>query len=382
MKRYIFTLIFILLSGCKSTDNSHVDIRPHLLDFAFESGNEVVIETPEEIFQLGENANQYVTQLLFTHPDPVKRMKQIVRDMFDRTDFNLLYDGKANTVANDTFNNKMANCLSLSILTYALASKAHLDVEFQEIEIPEYWTRRKGRSLLNGHINLRISPPEKAGTLHLTKRSVVVDFDPFSPKKVLPAKEVGKARVLAMFYNNKGADAMLDGDYNAAYAYLKESILTDASFQASIINLGILYRMTNHYDWAENTYKQVLALDPGNLTTLENLAVLYNMRGETKKYQKIMTQVDARRRSNPYFHYIRGEENRESGAYRIAINHYQRAIRLENDKHEFYFGLAKSYAALGDVTTSEKYLRRAKRFAPFDDEKSRYQSKIDLLSKL
>ena len=55
---------------------------------------------------------------------------------------------------------------------------------------------------------------------------------------------------------------------------------------------------------------------------------------------------------------------------------------MENDKHEFYFGLAKSYAALGDVTTSEKYLRRAKRFAPFDDEKSRYQSKIDLLSKL
>lgn len=381
--RLLYTVLAIfVLAGCQSTQNAKIDIHPHLLDMAFYGHENVAIETREDIFRLGPEADRYLTRLILSNPDPADRMDQIVRDMFDRTDFNLLYDGKANTIANDTFNNKTANCLSLSILTYALAKNADLKVRFQEIQIPEYWTRRDGYSLLNGHINLRLEPPEDKNILHLTERSVVVDFDPFSPKKVLPSVVVNKNRVIAMFYNNRGADALLSGDYLKAYAYFRESILTDDQFKPSWINLGILYRVTGHYDWAEHTYEQVLEIDPSSLTTMENLAILHNIRGNKTKFRDIMREVESRRRSNPYFHFIRGEEKRENGEHEMAISHYQRAIRLEHDKHEFYFGLAKSYAALGDMTASEKYLRRAKRFAPFDDEKSRYQSKIDLLSKL
>ena len=56
----------------------------------------------------------------------------------------MLYRNSANTTANTTFNNRAANCLSLSIMTYALAEHVGLNATFYEVEIPNTGHDEKG----------------------------------------------------------------------------------------------------------------------------------------------------------------------------------------------------------------------------------------------
>lgn len=383
-KLNIVTMILVIASlmGCSSTPTANVSINPHFLDMSFEGFQQVHVETEEEVFGLSDEARRFVIRKLQSKEDPTVRMETLVREVFDRTDFNLIYDGTANTIASETFANKTANCLSLSIMTYALAKEAGLGVSFQEIDIPEFWTRREGYSMLNGHVNLKIYQGMNPSRFYFDDRSMVVDFDPFSPKKHFPSHRANKSRILAMFYNNKGADALIQMDYKRAYAYFREALTVDNQFQSAWINMGILYRKTGHWDWAEKTYLTALALNDNNLTIMENMAVLYDTQGKHRKAHEIMETVRLKRRTNPYYHFIQGEQELEKGQYEAALVHYRKALSLDNSKHEFYFGMAKSYAGLGDFDKSQTYLKRAKRSAGFDDQKSRYQTKIDLLTSL
>ena len=130
--------------------------------------------------------------------------------------------GSANTTAAETFENRAANCLSMSIMTYALAKEANLRVEFQDIKIPEYWTRKDGYSLLNGHVNLKLFPRVDPLVVRMFDSGLLVDFDPQDRRRSWPTRTVYSGTILAMYYNNKGADALVSNEYSKAYALLQK----------------------------------------------------------------------------------------------------------------------------------------------------------------
>ena len=378
----LLLLSLLMLTACQSTKTVKIEADPLLLDLSFRGFEQIPIESEAEIFALNEEAREFVADVIDSDDEISKQTRSLVAAIFDRSDFNLIYSSDANTTAIDTFNRRSANCLSLSIMTYALAQEAGLEANFQEIAIPEYWTRREGFSMLNGHVNLRLSAPRKDHNYIISGRSMEVDFDPFSPKRDFPAKIVSKERIVGMFYNNKGADALVNGEFNRAYAYLRAAIKTAPDLEDAWANMGILYRMTEHYDWAENTYKQALKLNENNLTVWENLAVLHRILGRTEVAEQIAQVVAQKRLGNPYYHYHLGEQEFEANQYQLAIQHYRKAIRLDDSHHSFYFGLAKVYAALGDKKATLRNLKKAKRTSFVIDLKEQYQNKMDLFASL
>jgi tetratricopeptide (TPR) repeat protein len=295
---------------------------------------------------------------------------------------NLLYQGSANTNANNTFHSQEANCLSMSIMTYALATEAGFDVDFQEVMIPEYWTRRGGFSLLNGHVNIKMMALKQANVFELNRRSYQVDFDPQSSRRRFPKKVVSKQAVLSMFYNNKGADAILQKDYLTAYAYFREALVINPSFHAAWINLGILYRLSDYFPQAEKAYQHALVINPDSLTALENLAYLYNFSGRNEEAEKILAKVEGQRNNNPYYHVILGEEEIEQKHWDQALAHFRRALALDRGKHEVYFGIARVYFEIGELQQSERYLKLAKNKARNKYDEDRYQTKLEFLSDL
>lgn len=377
----VVLIVSSFLTACQSTSTADLDLNPHLLDRSFAGYENTRIETEEEIFALTPDAKLFVNKAIHSSDDPKIQIKRLVKAIFDHSDLNMIYDSSANTVAGDTFTNGSANCLSLSIMTYALARHAGFGVTFREIDIPEYWTRREGFSLINGHINLHVYDYGH-NSIYFENRSTLVDFDPFSPKKYFPAFNVEKQRVIAMFYNNKGADALVNGRYNESYAYFRAAILADKGFQDAWANMGILYRMTGHYDWAENTYEQALTIDEDNLTIWENLAVLHRFMGRFEKADDIAKTVESKRQRNPYYHFMLGELDFEAKQYELAVSHFRKAIKLDGGQHQFYFGMAKVRAAMGDRQGAITWLRRAKSNTSLDDIKERYQNKMDLFASL
>ena len=90
--------------------------------------------------------------------------------------------------------------------------------------------------------------------------------------------------------------------------------------------------------------------------------------------------VDNKRQSNPFYHYILGEQAYDDEQYEAAISHYQKGLKLDNTRHEILFGLAKTYYESGDITNAEQYLARAMKHADNRQDKSRYQSKLSALA--
>ena len=375
-------MMSLSLSACQSV-MIKIPISEQLLyDQGFVGFSEVSIQSEQQIFHLDDSAKAFVASIVDPMDNKNTQMEALVQAIFDRSELNLLYQDDANTNANETFHFRAANCLSLSIMTYALASEAGFNAYFQEVIIPEYWTRRAGFSLINGHINIKILASRQADVFLLNSRSYQVDFDPQPLRSGFPKKVVSKQAVLSMFYNNKGADAFLQKDYVTAYAYFREALMVKPSFDSAWVNLGILYRLNEYLPQAEKAYQHALVINPDSLTALENLAYLYTFSGRIEEAEKILEKVKSQRNNNPYYHVNLGEQEMEQKHWEQALTHFRRALALDKGKHEVYFGLARAYYEIGELKQSERYFKQAKSKAMNKHDAEKYQSKLKFLSDL
>lgn len=379
-RSFVLVFISLLISACQSTaQQSSVPARTLLDDSVFPTHTYFTVETEQQVFALNDAARAFVDEIVGEHKEQKSQIKALANSIFDRSDFNLLYRASANTVASETFDNRAANCLSMSIMTYALADYAGFKARMQDIEIPEYWTRRDGFSLLNGHVNVLIEPVETSNVIRFITSETVVDFDPQESRRHFPVNVINRAKTLAMFYNNKGADALIDGSFTKAYAYFRAAAKTAPKFDASWVNLGILYRRAGYSALAKLAYERAIEVDRENLTAWENLAFLYEQDGEHEQARNIMSRVERQRQDNPFYHFILGEQAFDAGEVDEALTFYRSAYRLDSSRHEVLFGLSKAYYELGDISRSVKYLELAKKRAPNPQDENRYQGKLSKL---
>lgn len=376
----VITLYCWWLTGCAThLQVQEAEQQPLLQDALFPRASAVEVASEQQIFALEDDVKAFVDQQISSRATFEDNIRNLVYSIFDRSSMGLLYKGDANSTATETYRNRSANCLSLSIMTYAMALHAGFDARFFEIDIPEYWTRRDGYSFINGHINLRIMEPEKPNTIRLNGDYMNVDFDPQTIRQHFPRQQVTKDQVVAMFYNNQGADAIAAHDYDTAYAYFKAAALLVPKLDQTWINLGILYRFKGAYALAENSYRYALSLNEDNLTGWENLAVLYRHNGQEESAAAIEASVHKKRRNNPFYHFILGEQALDAEQYADALTHYERAWRLNRTQHEILFGLGKAYFELGDISRAKHYLKLAARHASNRQDEQRYSSKLSML---
>ena len=387
MKIYsmLSVVIFAAISGCSSTPKHTASTENELLyiDKAFTQYQSFEVPTEEEIFALDESMKEFVTNRLIGEEDPYIRSTILLEKLFSRTTDNLQYRNGANLTASQAFKRYEANCLSLTILAYALAREANLEVKFQEILIPEYWVREGNYNLLTRHVNLKVvgdsNTPYKVVWGH---KNTIIDFDPYTTKKHFRKKTITRDRIVAMFYNNIGAQALAIGEYDKAYAYFKASLTKDEEYSAAWSNLGYLYKSVGLDMVAEQAYLTAVNYNHTNFNAWNNLEILVKSQGRIKESESIKEYLYSNRVKNAYYHALLGEESYYNGNYQQSIKHYNKAKRLEPDEHEFYFGLSRSFYMLGDYDKAESNMAKAQSKADFKDIKEKYQNKLNLLSKL
>jgi tetratricopeptide (TPR) repeat protein len=373
-------LTIIFLSACQTVEHTQLGSAEVFHDDVFADYAGYSIESEAQIFALNDQALAFIKQSLKGQFKPQDKIESLVEHIFSRSKFNLLYRAEANTTASETFDMGAANCLSMSIMTYALAKKAGFGVRFQDIEIPEYWTRREGQSLVNRHINLQILPrPEMIRGL---RRGFEVDFDAQVSREHLPRTFISLQQVVAMYYNNKGADALLKGQYDKAYAYFKAAINQEPTLSSGLANLGYLYRLNGYDQFAEDAYLRAIDVDQDNLAAWGNLAYLYRHSERLVEAEQISARLNRKRVDNPFFHINLGDRAFDNRHWPQALQHYRRALKLDKYYHEVFFGLAKTYHALGDIARSKRYFKLAKKKSRTQQEEDNYQGKLALLNGL
>lgn len=381
MKFILNICVAVLLTACQHNTSSTTAPDTLWNDELFSPVTEPV-ESPEQIFALPQQVKMDIRSLTRYTDSAREKTDALLTYLFSKKGTNLLYQNDATLTAAETLAARQANCLSLTILSFSLAQELGLHVEFRDIKIPEYWTQNNGQSLLNGHVNLHVVGGKSVkanGSVNYSVFNYVIDFGVQSNKSHFPSVALKQSQVIAMFYNNKAAEAMVYGKYDLAYTYLKAAMKANPMAAENWNNLAVLYRTKQQFELAEKAYLLAVQLAPDQLNSRSNLALLYEVTGQTEKADQLKRLVDSKRNQNPYYHIMLGEESFASGHVQQAIQHYKKSLTLDKKSAEALFGLAKAYLSLGLTDKAEQYLRSATRSAPNSAERDRYQGKLDRL---
>ncbi|MDT8321677.1 MAG: tetratricopeptide repeat protein [Xanthomonadales bacterium] len=295
--------------------------------------------------------NRYVKAAI--HPE--KKAWALAHATLDPGVLNFEYDPLVTLTSAEAFAARKGNCLTFSSLFIAMAREAGLDAWYQEVEVQPEWNSVKETVLVTMHVNAVVRHRGSQYTIDISRTGQAPHAD---------VRRISDAEAQAQYFNNLGADALVDSDLPRAYAYFRAAILTHPGLAYTWSNLGVVLKRNGQTEDARLAYLEALRLDSGQSTALNNLQIIYVEQGDFAAAEAIQARVEKNRRSNPYYllHLARvaNEENRHAE----AIDLLERAIRLKTDDYRFHLALAESLYRSGQRELAQNSLDRAHRLLP------------------
>ncbi|MCG7530255.1 hypothetical protein MHM98_02645 [Psychrobium sp. MM17-31] len=310
--------------------------------------------------------------------------QQIVDNLLQKDYRGFDYDNSYTRTASQTLESKQGNCLSMVILSVAMAKHFDLKYKIYDVKTAPIWDRNGGLFLVNGHVNIQLQNTNY-DTKHsvyefMQSRFVTLDFLPRETRRSLAKEQITEQQLAAMYFTNLAADAMVKRDWDRAYWLIKESLSYASEHAAAWNSLAVLYRYNKREDLAERLYKYALALDPEDTNVITNLAILLSSQGRYQELFEYQRQINLAEMRNPYRYFDQAEVAMSNRKYEAAVKLYKKAIKLSPHVDQFYFGLFKGYSALDKDKLALKNLKLAKKKSSTLEERIRYSNKLDILA--
>src|SRR6185295_3945634 len=106
-----------------------------------------------------------------------------------------------------------------------------------------------------------------------------IDFLPAGELQGLRVKPIEEATVVAMFMNNRAAEALARDEAEQAYWWARAGMLADPGFTGVVNTLGVVYQRSGHADAAVQVFRELLRSQPNHTQALNNLALLLEQQG-------------------------------------------------------------------------------------------------------
>ncbi|MDJ0764129.1 MAG: transglutaminase domain-containing protein [Myxococcota bacterium] len=293
--------------------------------------------------------------------------------------------------AQQTWDKKQGNCLSMALLTVALARQLGLSHRFHQLIAPPAWDRQQEMMVIINHINVWIYGEvdnKETATSDERRQPIfqivsVIDF--FPTVKSFPSRPIADKAVHAMFYSNLAAEALVSRDYDRAYWSAKMALSFMPNYPPAWNMLGIVYGHRDH-PLTRAVYAHLFELAPEDLSAINNYAIWLNKEGRAEEAATLRRRVQNLRKQreetdmNPFYFFDLAEKARQRARYRHAILLYNEALRRDKYQHEFHFGISISYWMVGQRNLSIGHLQRAIELSTDVSSNELYLKKMMLLS--
>jgi tetratricopeptide (TPR) repeat protein len=333
-----------------------------------------------EVFALSPAMRHYLDVDIAPMLRVLGRHRGLVEALYSKAHLRLDYDDDSTRTAAEAFDARAGNCLSLVVMTAALAKQLELPIEYQALVGPATWSRQGRLAFAAGHVNITVSRrliDRVQGTD--TGQSMRLDFGALAAGRGAALRPVSEATIVAMFMNNRAAESLVRGHVDQAYAYAREAVRQDAGFAGAYNTLGVVYSQRGLADAAERAWRQALAREPDNVAALSNLAQGLESQGrdaEALPWRLALKHLEA---EPPFQQFDLGREALARGDYAAARGHFERALRRDPDYHEFHYHLALALAGLGDRRGAAEHLARAADHSTTRREQALYAGKLERL---
>ena len=312
-------------------------------DQAFDYEPSLIQIRQQDLFTLGNDLVEKITQSATTELSKEDNVNRMLTIIFGEKQSAFPYFPGHTTVASQTWKNKYGDCISLTLLTYAVSKAMNLPVSMQEVRVPAMLDRRENVDFINDHVNLFIENHQPVKIRNkIYEKNIVIDFDVDNATSAggISLTEDG---ITARFYNNLAAAYLAKNQMSLAYAYFKEAILVDPGYAPSYSNLAQLYKRRNFLDLAEKLLRYSLTKAPGsyiNLTSLRDLMIEEHRTNEARQYAD---QLKNLRERDPYYWLGVGVGQIRSQQFFDAIDSLEKASEMAQGFAEIHANLALAY---------------------------------------
>jgi tetratricopeptide (TPR) repeat protein len=308
----------------------------------------------------------------------------LIDALYTRGRLQLDYDAETTRTAAEAFAAKRGNCMSLVLMTAAFARHLGLPVRFNSVYLEESWSRSNGIFFIAGHVNISLAKPlsTQAHMVFGEPELLTIDFLPPDQVRGNRSRPIEESTVLAMFLNNKAAEALTVGRVDDAYWWAREAIRTDSRWLAAYNTLAVLYRRKGLPDRAEATLRLVLAREPLNTQAMSNLILVLSDTGRRDEAQAYANQLAQIQPVAPYKFFDEGVAAMRAGDYAQARQLFRKEVARAAYVPEFHFWLGLANYGLGDVSAARGEIAKALENSATVKDRELYGAKLAWLNEM
>jgi len=367
-----------LLAGCASPPPAPPAAPALFNDQAFAPPTQRV--SAADVFALSDAMQSFLSSdpaSALSQPDP---RRHLIDRLFGKRRLSLEYDSTSTRNAAEAFEQRAGNCLSLVIMTAAFAKHIGVPVQYQSVIVDEAWSRSGNLYFASGHVNLALGwSMTNSRFVRNFEPPLIVDFLPPEDLRGQRSRTISEKTVVAMFMNNRAAEAMVRAQLDDAYWWAREAIVQDPTFMAAYNTLGVVYLRHGELTQAQMLFEEVLRREPENTKVMGNLVHALKTQGRDAEADRLAERL-ARIEPFPPFHFFNaGLAAMREHDYRSARDLFTKELNREAYYHEFHFWLAQAQFALGNVKEARKHLELAKQSSTTVQDHDIYSAKLDRL---
>ncbi len=371
------------LQSCVCVD--HIDTKESVLSPTSENtgafGPRPAVISSDEIHQLTaaqtEDFLTFMASPRNAHLEPHRRLYSYFEKI--TSGFNYL---KTTYTAAQAIELNSGNCLTLAIMTTALAKAANLEIDYQlmnDVPVFELNTKIIEKGV---HIRTLLYDPawvESDNLVTLSRPGIEIDYFPTGRQRFIT--NLNENDYLAMYYQNEAVEALAQNDLNAVYWFSVEMLKYVPNNAQAINMLAIINRRAGNLEIAEKLYLFGIEFADENLSLLKNYHLLLSSAGRTEEAERIEIQLNSMDDPSPFNWVQLAVQAYDEGDFIKAIDYYNKAIELAPYLHEAYLGIAQSNYQVGKLQSAENALKRALDNVYKVSTRNLYQAKLVSLRK-
>lgn len=386
--RLVFLLIIGLLAGCAGLERKPGETAVVLTEeepvLSFES--ELFGEPPtdiiavNEIYQLSDTQQNAFRNYLNHHSRQDTPAHKRVYEYLESITMNFGYQGNTYT-AEEALRKTSGNCLSLAILTTALAQIAGVESGYQLIDSAPVFESQGNVVFRGQHVRTKLYAPlhnDITGLRPIRRGGLLVDY--FAREGDRFVSNISEVEYQAMYYENLASEAISRKDYNTAFWLLSKVLELTPHSSSAINSMAVVHRRAGYVNKAEEIYKYGIDNLPNKVSLLRNYRVLLEEQGRHDEAGVISERLVELDEPNPFDWLHAGQEAYDNGDFRDAITFYKKAVEIAPYLHESYAGMAKAHYKLGERTRAKRELENAQKFSYEKSIQSLYQAKLMALA--
>jgi Tfp pilus assembly protein PilF len=330
----------------------------------------------EDVFALSEPMHRFLAHDLARSRQDGLPVGALFDDLYRSDKLKLVYDATRTRNAAEAFGDRAGNCLSLVIMTAAFAKELGMRVSYQSVDVEEVWSRSGDLLVGSGHVNVTLGPRLGHGGQGANSTSLTIDFLPSEEANRLRTREIQEHTVVAMYMNNRAAEALVRARLDDAYGWIRAALRQDPEFPTAYNTLGVIYRRHGDRALAADAFRVALARAPGNTGTMENLADAMEALGLGAEARALRAEIERIEPNRPFHFFELGMAAMERQDYVAARAQFAREVARADYNDEFHFWLAVADFRLGRLAEARAELGLAQARSTTRDRHDLYGAKL------